>query len=208
MSVLERMGLKKQRNEPLREVQDMQENQPLREATAQPLKETFKGGDLVSEPDHLRGLCGTADPIAFQDGEDVEQGSEVLTRDQWGQMFAGAFSFTGAITQLETLKGVSYEDELSAQAFNALYDTFEEIPALRFLLSPGGKWTGRVMAIGMFSVLLYLGVNAELKARRFNAMQPREEEPKAEETPEQPANDVEEKTDNEIPVGFNMEGVE
>lgn len=88
----------------------------------------------------------------------------ILGKDEFFLVFIGGFKVAAIVTHLKSVE-VNQDDRTARAACDAIYDTVNEIPALRFLLEPQGKWMGRVMAIGMFAVPMALNVQAELSAR-------------------------------------------
>lgn len=91
-------------------------------------------------------------------------GPGILGKDEFFLVFIGGFKVAAIVTHLKSVE-VNQDDRTARAACDAIYDTVNEIPALRFLLEPQGKWMGRVMAIGMFAVPMALNVQAELSAR-------------------------------------------
>lgn len=91
-------------------------------------------------------------------------GPAILGKDEFFLVFIGGFKVAAIVTHLKSVE-VNQDDRTARAACDAIYDTLNEIPALRFMLEPQGKWMGRVMAIGMFTVPMAMNVQAELAAR-------------------------------------------
>lgn len=139
----------------------------------------IEGVKAVEQPqeinfDHLDfaqfGVEG--EPSAQSTGEAVEGeivGGDgppgVLSRDQFFEAFRGCFNIGHQFTGLESL-AVPANDNTARAACDAVYDIALEVEYLRFLIQPGNTWIQRSIAIGAFAVPKYLGVKAELEARR------------------------------------------
>jgi hypothetical protein len=98
-------------------------------------------------------------------GIDQAQRAGFVTVEQFHSTFCNSFALAHAITQLQSLAIVP-GDPVTREATAAIYDSIADVPALHFLLRPGGKWAQRAMAIGTFAVPIGLGVSVELQARR------------------------------------------
>lgn len=92
-------------------------------------------------------------------------GGDAIPFDAWFALMHGAF---GLAAELAKLKSLAFDkaSPTAAPAFQALYDTAAETPALRFLIAPQGKWFGRAAAVAAFALPMAQGVRAELAARR------------------------------------------
>lgn len=102
-------------------------------------------------------------------GESATPGD--LTQDQ----FFGAFrGMIGAPNAIRAYKGrpplkslqIADGDRNARAASDALYETCQEVPWLRFLLRPEGKWAQRALVIGSFMGGLAMNVQAEIAAER------------------------------------------
>jgi len=72
---------------------------------------------------------------------------------------------TGHATGLETVLR-SPDEPTYPDAAGAMYDAIRDVPALHFLLRPGGLWVQRAAAIALWAVPLGAGVRRELRTRR------------------------------------------
>lgn len=89
----------------------------------------------------------------------------ILAREPWCVMVARGLSAGSAITGIKSL-ATDLGEPVHREALEALYDSFADVPALHFMLKPGGKWMGRAVAVGMWAVPMAVGVREELRARR------------------------------------------
>lgn len=88
-----------------------------------------------------------------------------LSKEDFHRVFCTGFTVSSHVTGLKSL-AVDEHDGKARAASEALYETILDIPALHFMLSPGGKWGGRIMAIAAFAIPMARGVQDELVARR------------------------------------------
>ncbi|WOI51966.1 hypothetical protein [Parvularcula sp. LCG005] len=70
---------------------------------------------------------------------------------------------------LASLPIAPHEQEAAQGASDALYDTIVAIPALHFIIQPGGEWMPRIIAIATFGGLKLMAIKAELTARAHAA---------------------------------------
>lgn len=124
--------------------------------------EATQSADLGSpsssgEPTHFDDLIDENAPIEAS-------GAGILSKDDFFRIFCGSFQAASLMTGLKSLS-VSDSDGKAVAASGAIYDTIQDVPALRFLLSPQGKWFQRVILIGSFAVPMAQAVGAELAAR-------------------------------------------
>lgn len=76
----------------------------------------------------------------------------------------GGFKFAH---HLSGFKSLDVPDDGAARgASQAIYETILDVPALHFMLSPGGKWWGRAAAIGIFTLPIAMGVKTEILQRK------------------------------------------
>ncbi len=144
---------------------------PQSESQSQKTGETTSSGsdEQLNLPTHFDSL------INENVGEDgIEYDERQLTRDEFTLGLCGSMQAAGHFTGLRTLQAVSSSEQRNVDGCHALYDTIQDIPVLHFLLSPGGKWFGRVMAIGAFTVPIVMGVKAEIAAKQELAQQKEE----------------------------------
>lgn len=128
-----------------------------------------ESGSDLGEPPPVEHL----DAIAVEEPEgtaaDMGEGSAaapvVISRDDFHALFCGVFGMASAVTRLQSL-AVNRDDPRARPCTEAIYDIAEEVPALRFLIEPGGVWMQRAVAIGAFAVPMGMGVAAELRARQ------------------------------------------
>lgn len=114
--------------------------------------------DLPDHFDHLIEGAAQAEAAASAPP------SSRISKDEFHKLFIGGFKAAHHITRLQSL---NVPDDGAAQAASAaLYETIVDIPLLHFMLNPGGKWGQRIVAIGVFTVPIAIGVNAELADRR------------------------------------------
>jgi hypothetical protein len=93
------------------------------------------------------------------------EAAEVVSFEEWYSFLAAIMAVGAYKLKLRSL-AFDKNDPAAVKAFRALYDTLGEIPWLRWMLIPGGKWAERLLAIGAFFGPMLLGVLAELQARR------------------------------------------
>lgn len=93
-------------------------------------------------------------------------GGRVLSLPAFQDGFAGIFNMAGALTGLQSLAVADGERPQADECARAVYDIAYETPALRFIISPGGKWMERATAIGFFVVPKVMLVRLEIAQRR------------------------------------------
>lgn len=93
----------------------------------------------------------------------------MLSADDFCKVFVGGFNAAHHLTGLRALK-IEQGDGAAQDAAKAIYDTILEVPALHFMLRPGGKWLERALAVGMFALPMARAVKAELLERRRPVM--------------------------------------
>jgi hypothetical protein len=100
----------------------------------------------------------------------------VLDRDQFWELFRGCFAMSSSLAAVVPIGGkrapiaslaIAPEEEPAARAASdALYDTAEEVPSLRWLIEPGNVWVQRAVVCLAFAAPKAAAVSAELQARR------------------------------------------
>jgi hypothetical protein len=132
--------------------------------------ETNTGAE-TNAPDHLaaidldaieRGEDGLGQALPGGPGSPVEA---FLSPEAFQAGLEAAFSLGGHLAGLSTLLRAP-ADPTFPPASRALYDTIRDVPALHFLIKPGGVWIQRAATIGLFAVPVAIGVGQELRARR------------------------------------------
>lgn len=119
-----------------------------------------------------------AEPGAIED--EIEDGGEAGGPGADGRLYIGREEFFGmfrAIFEapnvyfaikgddpLESLK-IDPADPAARNASDALYEIIWDIPALRWILEPEGKWTQRLFALGLFIGGRILMIRTEIAAR-------------------------------------------
>jgi len=81
------------------------------------------------------------------------------------QTLGGGLQMAGHAVNLQTLVAGGKGPEFEAAA-GAIYEIILDVPAFHFLISPGGKWFKRIMAIGAWAVPVGMGCMTELEERR------------------------------------------
>lgn len=138
-----------------------------------------EGGDAIDPAtipaptgyDEAAGASATEPPApgeASPPAAPAEGQTKPLTFEEW-YSFVHAMSNAAAMKfQLRSLAW--HRDRPDARAaFEALYETCSDIPALHFVISPGGKWGKRVACMAMFFLPLAMSLRAELEAKRRGA---------------------------------------
>ena len=138
-------------------------NQPA--SQSQPDQETVAGS---IEPDHFDDLLNDPQP-----GQDVAidgngYSDVILTKDDFHSLFCGGFEAASLISGLQSLH-VEENDGKARAASAALYDTIADIPALQWMLKPGGKVMQRALVMAVFFGGMARNVSAELQARSVKA---------------------------------------
>lgn len=124
------------------------------------LSSTSSPSDL---PDHFDDLIGGAEKAEAAVSSAPPPG--VVGPEDWHKLFIGGFKFCHMLTGLKSL---DVPDDGRAQAASAaLYETIVDIPALHFMLNPGGKWGQRAIAIGAFTIPIAISLNAEMKGPKL-----------------------------------------
>lgn len=115
-------------------------------------------------PSHFDDLIAadTATEAAVQSGASH---APVLNAEDFHKVFCTAFNVGSAVTGLKSLEVAENDDKARACSL-AVFETCQDIPALNFLLQPGGKWGVRIMAIAAFTLPMARGVSQELQARQ------------------------------------------
>lgn len=122
--------------------------------------------ETVQAPTHFDDLISAApdaEPVSAVD-------TTLLNVDEFHKIFCLGFNVASSVTRLKSL-AVDANDGAAKGCSAAIYETCLEIPALHFLLQPGGKWGGRILAIGAFVVPMSIGVKEELAERRKQILQ-------------------------------------
>lgn len=133
------------------------ENQFLEQSSTTLTTETPENQD--APPTHFDSLIDNAAP------EQVEDKALVLNNEEFHKLFCMAFNTGSAISGLKSLE-VDDADGSVIACTNSIHEMCLEIPALRFLIQPQGKWGTRIFAIGAFAVPMALAVTAEVKQKR------------------------------------------
>ena len=89
----------------------------------------------------------------------------LLSKDMFFETFKGIFNISGSVTRLNSLK-IDDGDESARLACDAIYDTANETPFLRFLIEPSNIWVQRGLCIAMFTLPKVAAVQKELQARK------------------------------------------
>lgn len=97
-------------------------------------------------------------------GQGDETGIAVLSKDDFFRVFCGVFQAASLATGLKSMN-VESSDDRACGASGAIYDTIQDVPSLRFLLSPQGKWFQRVLIVGAFAVPMAQAVGIEMGER-------------------------------------------
>lgn len=143
---------------------------PMEEATPnEPTKDTSAESSTASmenEPTHFDDLIGAAPEDIDEEGVPINQG--MIDVQAFHALFCVSFNTASAVTKLKSLS-VDAADEACINCTRALYETIADVPMLRFMLMPNGKWMERAVAIGMFTVPMAMGVSNELAARNVKA---------------------------------------
>lgn len=101
----------------------------------------------------------------------AEPETKPLSFEEWFAFVHAMSNAAAARLQLRSLAW--HRDRPDARAaFEALYETCSEIPALRFVISPGGKWGKRIACMAMFFLPLAMSLRAELIAKRAGGAAP------------------------------------
>lgn len=179
MNILSYLGVKKGETapEPLTDAQPEQEQEtPLRETAETPKGQSEAQTGYLSSPDHLVGLIGNDFNPEEEFDENIGHDNSILGKEDWSKLIAQGFMFSGVVFKYETLKAVSYSDDVTKEAFHALYDTFYDMPRMHFVLRPFGKWATRAAMISAFALPLGAGLNGERKARKAEKAEPAKEQ--------------------------------
>ena len=125
---------------------------------------------MTGELDELASVdVGIDDVAGTFDGSDADavevETTALMPRAEWCQVILMGFPVMGMLTGLQSLQGAA-ERHGAIEAMGALYDTFEEIPSLHWMLQAEGKWIGRLVTIGSFAFPLVGEVRAEIAQRR------------------------------------------
>lgn len=118
----------------------------------------------IEEATHFDNLIGVPETDGTIQKEDGTIRPPQMTREEFHKAFCLVFNVTSSITRLKSLS-VDPKDGAALGASEAIYDTAAEIPALNFLLQPGGKWGGRALMVGAFALPMAHSVKEELAQR-------------------------------------------
>ncbi len=103
---------------------------------------------------------------------DVQSGETVLSQDEFCQMMAGIFQFSGGVTGLTTLAEAPNQPTANP-AFGALWETAYETPSMRWLIEPQSVILQRIVTIGAFAIPTARSVTVEVKAKRKPKAKPK-----------------------------------
>lgn len=134
------------------------------------IQETVNNSEASLSPDdggHLDGILLTDDAPAANDGGASVVVGDVVPMAEWIAGFLGGFNLAGNFVQ--ALKILPEEEGKARAAAEAIYATAVEVPSLRFLIAPQGKWIGRGVAVAMFLGPKVTGARAEIVERRAKA---------------------------------------
>lgn len=120
--------------------------------------QTIETPSPSGEATHFDDLINDSDPIL-----NAPQ-SATLEKDEFHKLFCVIFSSAGMITGFKSFD-VDEKDGKAKLASEAIYDTCAEIPALRFMIEPSGKYAQRIFAIGTFFIPMAFGIKNELEQR-------------------------------------------
>lgn len=125
-----------------------------------------------SETEHLEAIeveqldqaAQAADPATASDG--LPLGADgLLSVEAFAGGLRHALTLAGHLTGLQALltspAAPTYPD-----AATAIYESIRAVPALHFLIRPGGLWLQRAAAVMVWVVPVGAGVRAELRARQ------------------------------------------
>lgn len=129
----------------------------------------------ADDGDHLDGIQ-MDDAVSGVGGEslphpsDVSSSDPVVPADQWISGFLGGFNLAGNF--VHALKIMPEEEGKARAAAEAIYNTALDVPSLRFLIAPQGKWIGRGVAVAMFIGPKAIAAREEIRGRRSKAAAP------------------------------------
>lgn len=142
---------------------------PMEEGTPnEPIQDTSAESSKVStesEPTHFDDLIGAS---SGDGGDENPPNQGMIDVQAFHALFCVSFNTASAVTKLKSL-AVDAADEACINCTRALYETIADVPMLRFMLMPNGKWAERAVAIGMFTVPMAMGVSNELASRNVKA---------------------------------------
>ncbi|MDF1846193.1 MAG: hypothetical protein P1U69_03235 [Parvibaculaceae bacterium] len=101
----------------------------------------------------------------------------ILTKDQFFGMFRALIAAPNGVLafqkkpQLTTLV-IAENDQAARAASDALWDTCNEVPWLRWMIEPGSVWAQRAFVIGGFVVPLSIAARAEYVALNAKPVNP------------------------------------
>lgn len=136
----------------------------LSQIQSQPENLSPSGPASSLDTSHLEAIATGDDPAGIA-GEGAAPAEQFVTLDVFHATFCGMFNLVSGMSGLQSLH-VEGDADTSRAASKAVYETACEVPALHFLVSPGGKWAERAFALFAFSAPMVMGVKAELAARR------------------------------------------
>lgn len=117
----------------------------------------------IDEPDWgALGVAGIKPDTAEPESTFSDQ--VMLDKNAFHSLFCGGLSAAGHMTGFQSLM-VDENDGKAIACTQAIHDTIMDIPALHFILMPQNKWFERIIAIGVFTVPMAIGVKTELMAR-------------------------------------------
>lgn len=131
----------------------------------------------ASEVEHLTaieiiepGAEGGARTAAAGDdaGDRMFRPDGCYTFEAWSEGFAGFHEMAGALIGSQILTHAPATERYSPAA-RAIYDTADQVPALRWMIRPESVWLQRLAAIGMYTVPLAVAVRVELEMNRRHA---------------------------------------
>lgn len=151
----------------------MSQNQPepTPEASQPPHQEnhSLPESSENSEPSHFDSLIENAGAEEIAASTAPPPG--ILSEDDFHKVFCTGFNIASKMSGLKSLE-VNETDGAARGASHALYETISDIPALHFILQPGGKWGQRALLIGAFAVPMALSVRAEIAGRHAQTVAP------------------------------------
>lgn len=142
------------------------------EVLDQPLNTSSPEPDAATHFDDLINEEGAEDFSAAPRGPS----GGFISKEDFHKVFVTGFVGAHHLTKLQSLK-VNPDDGAAIDASSAIYDSIMDIPALHGMLKTDGKWWGRILAIGVFTVPLASNIGAEMAARKAPRQQPQSAQP-------------------------------
>ena len=133
---------------------------PVEAASLPESQEPLPNSDAPSHFDELLD----APEVSNENSAVARIDTTILSEDDFHKVFCLVFNVGSSVTRLSSLK-VDESDAAAKGCSKAIYETCLEIPALHFVLQPGGKWGGRILAIGAFMVPMSMNLRDELMER-------------------------------------------